>query len=838
MSESVYRRIVEEVTDLAILYLDASGRVTLWNAGAEAIFGWRADEVMGRHFSFLFMEGDRDRGVPASELERAHDVGRSEDTRWHLRNDGRLVFLDGFTTSMRDSKGNLGFAKFARDRTNRQRTEQRLAAQLALTNLLSEERPFEATAQEIMQIICESLDWELGALWEVRGDRVACVDHWHAPHVNPELARALCGEQTMSRGVGIIGTVWESNQSVWVTDFRERQEWPRAPIAARAGMRGAVAFPITHAGRMTGAMEFFSSSAREPDQSLLPVMTLIGAQIGDYIDRRRTAEILRESEERYRVVSETAQDAIFTMDEQSVVLFCNPAVERMFGYRPEELIGGPLEVIIPERLRESHRRGIERFLRTRHRSIPWTGIELPALHKSGHEFPCEISFGEWTTDGRTIFTGFARDVTERKRVLEREQQARAEAEAAREQLERRAEEEASFRRLASALTGAVEMSDVLTEITNRATLVTRADGVYVERIVSIGDTKLVEVVSSAGRGAPQRGLRVAYPGSMTEEILKNGVPVILANMTGFGRSMAPYLADSCGACEVLVTPLMAEEENLGALVLLNSRTSGREFRAGDIVRARTLGDLTSLALRRVRLMEQEREAKEKAEAAVRVRDETLGIVSHDLRNPLTKVALSAELLQDAEPLEQRSLIETILSSAKQMQRLIQDLLDVARMESGALSVAMDVIDPAPLVREACASNEPIAEQKQQRIVCQLPELLPSLRADRDRLMQVFGNLIGNAMKFTPDRGTITVEARATSNGFLQFCVRDTGPGIPESDLKHVFTPYWQAKKTAHMGAGLGLAIVRGIVEAHGGRVWAENAPNGGAVFRFTIPAAD
>jgi signal transduction histidine kinase len=280
---------------------------------------------------------------------------------------------------------------------------------------------------------------------------------------------------------------------------------------------------------------------------------------------------------------------------------------------------------------------------------------------------------------------------------------------------------------------------------------------------------------------------------------------------------------------------VAEDESLGALVLLNSRASGRQFRDGDVVRARTLGDLASLALRRVRLMEQEREAKEKAEAAVRVRDETLGIVSHDLRNPLTKIALSAELLPEAEADDQRELITTIRSAARQMQRLIQDLLDVARMESGTMSVAPSTMNVESLVREVCATNETIAEQKQQRIVCQLPPSLPQVCADRDRLVQVFGNLIGNAMKFTPERGAITIEAREVNNGFVQFVVRDTGPGIPESDLKHVFTPYWQAKKTAHMGAGLGLAIVRGIVEAHGGRVWAENAPNGGAVFRFTIP---
>ncbi len=832
----VFRRIVEEARDFSIILLDASGHIELWNAGAEAIFGYGAEEARGQDFAMLFVPEDVALGMPAAELEKARLEGRADDTRWHLHKSGRRIFMDGVTMSLRNADGEVtGYSKFARDITERQSTERRLAAQLALTNLLREERAFEETARAVMQTVCENLGWDLGALWEFRDDTVQCVDQWHAPHVDASLAAALCDNGQVSRGVGLIGEVWQTGEAVWVPRFDDAGRYPRAPLARRAGMRSAFAFPITTGGRVVGALEFFSAAEREPDQALTPVMMLIGAQIGDFIERRHFLEALRESEQRYRLVSETAQDAIFTIDQRSIITFCNASVERLFGYLPAELLGKPLSIIIPERLRAAHERGIQRYLSTRTRNIPWTGVELPALHKDGHEFPCELAFGEYTSGGQTIFTGFARDVTERVRAREVEQRARADAEGTRQQLERRADEEASFRHLASALTGAVEMTDVLYEITNRATLVTRADGVYVERIVLQGEQRMVEVVSSAGRGAPSRGLRVAFPGSMTDEILQGRQPIVLADMQGFGKHMAPYLADTCANCEVLVTPLIAEEEPLGALVLLNSSTSGRRFGDGDIVRARTLGDLASLALRRVRLMEQEREAKERAEAAVRVRDETLGIVSHDLRNPLTTIALSADLLNGAPLEEQRELVETIRTSARQMQRLIQDLLDVARVEAGGLAIAAAEIEVEPLVREVHAGQEPIGEQKKQRITCELRGSLPPICADRDRLVQVLGNLVGNAIKFTPERGLITIEVEARGKQ-VHFKVRDSGPGIPPADLKSVFTPYWQAKKTAHMGAGLGLAIVRGIVEAHHGQVWAENVPGGGAMFTFTIPA--
>jgi PAS domain S-box-containing protein len=825
----IYRTILEGARDFSILLLDPEGRIELWNRGAEAIFGYTADEVRGQPFDFLFLESDRALDAPACELDTARRAGRADDTRWHLHKSGRPIFMDGVTTPLLDNAGRLtGFSKFGRDITERVETERRLAAQLALSSLLSRDEPFDGTARRIMQTICENLGWDVGAMWEVRRDRIRCVDHWHAPTVDASAAQILCdGGGVLQRGAGLVGEVWASGEAIWIPRFRDAVRFPRAPLAEQAGMLAAFAFPITTRGRVVGAMEFFSAREREPDQALMPIMILIGAQIGEFIERHHTQQELRASEERYRIVSETAQDAIFTIDESSTVTFCNAAVERTFGYKPAELIGRNLDLIIPERLREAHHRGIERYLRTRTRHIPWTGVELTALHKDGHEFPCELSFGEWTSGDQTIFTGFARDVTERKRALEAEQETRA-------QLQRRADEESSFRHLASALTGAVEMTEVLYEITNRATHVTRADGVYVERIVTVGVQKLVEVVSSAGKGSPPRGLRVSFPGSMTEEILDSATPVILADMELFGKNMAPYLADTCPHCEVLVTPLIAENETLGALVLLNSRASGRQFREGDVVRARTLGDLASLALRRVRLMEQEREAKEKAEAAVQVRDETLGIVSHDLRNPLTTIALSADLLRDATPAEQPELVDTIRKSARQMQRLIQDLLDVARVEAGGLAVSTSVIDPESLVREVCAQQEPLAEQKNLRLACEMRTPLPRICADHDRLVQVLGNLIGNAVKFTPERGSITIEAKQRDSQ-VHFVVRDTGPGIPEKDLKNVFTPYWQAKKTAHMGAGLGLAIVRGIIAAHGGQVWAENAPGGGAMFTFTIP---
>lgn len=401
------------------------------------------------------------------------------------------------------------------------------------------------------------------------------------------------------------------------------------------------------------------------------------------------------------------------------------------------------------------------------------------------------------------------------------------------QLDRRADEEASFRQTASALTGAVEVDEVLFQITSSATEVTRADGVYVEKVVN---EKTVEVIATKGRGVPERGMNVEYPGSLTEEIIKQRAPLLLRDMTKFGKAMVPYLEGSCRDCQVLVVPLQADDEHLGALVLLNSRESGREFRPHDLNRAKILGDLASLALRRVRMIERERLAKEEAQRAARTREEVLGVVSHDLKNPLTTIRLSTSLLAAAEMSEEnRDLLQDIQHASERMQRLILDLLDAARLEHAELAVDRKPLDPNPLLRQICRMYEQISKQRSMQIDCDLHLPLPTIYADHDRILQVFDNLIGNAIKFSPDGERIAIRS-AVEQDHLRFYVCDRGAGIRPEVRERLFTRFWQASETAHMGSGLGLTIAKGIVEAHGGEIGVTAGDGGvGSIFWFTIP---
>jgi len=257
--------------------------------------------------------------------------------------------------------------------------------------------------------------------------------------------------------------------------------------------------------------------------------------------------------------------------------------------------------------------------------------------------------------------------------------------------------------------------------------------------------------------------------------------------------------------------------------------SGRRYAAADLAVAQDMARRAALAIDNARLY---REAQE----AVRARDSVLGVVSHDLRNPLTAVLLNADaILQDPTlslPEWAADGLGMIVRSAEAMEHLIRDLLDVARIESGQLRVSPRPHDPGRLVLDATELFTPLAEERGVHLVGIPPERAPLVRADRDRALQVFSNLVGNALKFTPPDGVVTVGA-AADGGAVRFWVRDTGPGIPESEFPFLFDRFWQGSGRRE-GAGLGLPIARGIVEAHGGRVWVESEIGVGTTFHFTL----
>ena len=229
-----------------------------------------------------------------------------------------------------------------------------------------------------------------------------------------------------------------------------------------------------------------------------------------------------------------------------------------------------------------------------------------------------------------------------------------------------------------------------------------------------------------------------------------------------------------------------------------------------------------------------------AEETIDAREQVLKIVSHDLRNPLHTISMCASLLLEADvplqPSDRTKYLTRIKHTGERMNRLIQDLLDVAKLEAGRVGIDARELQVEPLVREAHEMLAPLAAEKSLQLEAVVADGLPSLTADAGRVLQVLSNLVGNAIKFTPKGGRIVIRADSAPGG-VRFAVLDTGPGIPPEQLTKLFGQFWQGNPADRRGIGLGLTIAKGIVDAHGGRIWVESRVGEGTSFYFTLATA-
>ncbi len=227
-----------------------------------------------------------------------------------------------------------------------------------------------------------------------------------------------------------------------------------------------------------------------------------------------------------------------------------------------------------------------------------------------------------------------------------------------------------------------------------------------------------------------------------------------------------------------------------------------------------------------------------AEAAIDAREQVLKIVSHDLRNPLHTISMCASVLLDVPmPAEkQAEHLHRVKRAGERMNRLVQDLLDVAKLEAGRVAISARPVAVAPLVRESHEMLAPLAAEKGVTLDIVVADGLQQIVADEGRVLQVLSNLVGNAVKFTPAGGRIVIRAEDAPGG-VRFSVSDTGQGMSPDQLSQIFGQFWQANPADRRGIGLGLSIAKGIVEAHGGRIWAESQPGRGTTFHFTLSSS-
>ena len=543
-------------------------------------------------------------------------------------------------------------------------------------------------------------------------------------------------------------------------------------------------------------------------------------------ERQRLEEERHASDAMFASILGIAADAVVTVDENYRIIHFNRGAEEIFGWPTAEVVGQSLNCLLPERFRAHHNEFIDEFARGRdaarrmgHRR------EVAGRRRDGTEFPAEASISKLDLPGgRRVFTAVVRDITERRRAQENE----------------RFLVDTSAR-----LSATLGYDEVLQTIAECATptladacVVDVIDGAHFVRRAAEGAAPNDAARATLRALAEGSGLTWDSP-SPVVDVIRRGRAELVTEINDAWLEAHEDDPESLsrwrrlGVRSMLVVPLTAGERTLGAvsLLALNGRPS---FGADTRDLAEKFASHASLALENARLY---REAKRATEG----RDQVLGVVSHDLRNPLSAIAMCAKVLRDDDgqmgDKEHESLLTTIVQSADWMNRLIQDLLDVASIEAGRLSLERAGQSAPALVSQALRMFEVEASQRRVHLEASAPPELPPILVDASRILQVLGNLLNNALKFTPDNGRVVVGAEGKGNSVV-FFVSDSGPGIPLADQPRVFDRYWHSRRTANKrGTGLGLSIAKGIVEAHGGRIWIESTPGEGATFLFSVPVA-
>jgi signal transduction histidine kinase len=411
----------------------------------------------------------------------------------------------------------------------------------------------------------------------------------------------------------------------------------------------------------------------------------------------------------------------------------------------------------------------------------------------------------------------------RAQLYDSERAARAEAEAARQR--------ATFLGEVSALlASSLDWKETLTAVA-RLAVPEIADWCSVDLPESLAPGGRPVAVAHANPAEAERALcgRHRWPSDPAAAtgpaaVIRTGRPELHREPLA-AAALGDGLLHALGATSAMVVPLSARGRTLGAITFALAR-DGHRYGPADLAMAEELGRRAGLALDHAR-------AWDEAQRAIRARDEVLAVVSHDLKNPLEAVLLSASLLlKSPEPARVRRYAEAVQRSASRMDKLIRELLDASRMEAGRFELERLPERLEEIVEEALLVLAPLAAEKEIRLSVTGVPLGVDIPCDRERIGQVLSNLIGNAVAFTPRHGRVTVRLDLAERAAV-VSVGDDGPGIRPEDLPHVFDRYW--KSQSRRGTGLGLAIARGIVEAHGGEIAVQSRVGVGSTFTFSLP---
>jgi PAS domain S-box-containing protein len=860
--DEAFRRLVESIDEYAIFILDPQGFVRTWNRGAERIKGYKAEEIIGRHFSTFYPERDLQTGKPELELTEAARVGRFEDEGWRVRRDGSQFWANVVITALRDDDGKLwGFAKITRDLTERKRAADQLMRSEAARGRAEEAARRALLLDELMRALAgnfgigETLQRIADLLVQRIADYVIVdfrsategdVQRMTVAHADPALVETVrqlrqhLPATTPDHPVTRVLTTGEAVLVSRVTPEMLAELAGEARIVVqRLAPSSFMIVPLTEArNRVIGTISIVSA---RPDQlydetDLLFARDLAGrASLG--IENARLWELERRArlcEEALRlrleaVLQQMPAGAAIADASTGNLILANDAYRRVFHCAgppvvPIDLAGRPLDFADTP------------LGRAVYAGETVSGRELRVMRPDGSELWLSCNAGP-IRDPRThaVIAGIVAfcDVTSQK-TAERGLQALAQAGAI---LSSSLDYQATLRNLAQSVVPSladwctIEMAD--------------ADGELQLFIVAhVDPAKTAWAQSLAGRWRSPRDALHGPP-----KVLRTLEPELYADIPDDLLQLAAQdeehlaILRHVGMTSALSVPLAVQGKGIGVLSLIASE-SQRRFGPEDVEIALELARRAALAVENARLFGDAREAVQTALAAVRARDEFISVASHELRTPLTALRMSAEMAarlvqRSQDELRQRiaGKLDVGLRQLDRLEALIDQLLDVSRLAEGRLRLTLEPVSLVPLVREVAERFSDQLARESTPLELELPEERDVVGCwDRSRLDQVLSNLLANALKYGRGRTITLTVSRDDEHQRAQLAVRDQGIGIAPEDHQRIFDRYERAAPPHHFGGlGLGLWIARRMVEAMGGAILVRSTVGAGATFIVELP---
>lgn len=525
-------------------------------------------------------------------------------------------------------------------------------------------------------------------------------------------------------------------------------------------------------------------------------------------------------ESQFRTIFENAYDALLVHDAQGTIIAANLQLHKTFGYSQSELIGKPMEILVPDKLQPIHSTLRAKYYESPYPRAMGSNSRLYGRKKDGSEIPVDIYLNTFHQDKSVFGCATIRDLAETKKQFEK----------------------VSF---------LSELSRTLSETRDYQDRIQ----IFAQRLVPMfADTCIVSILENdkltlkaIASEDPQKkdfiqALAFHYRPTIdnqftADSVLENMKPVFVERLTEGPTPNNEIEQELLARMELfqingfVILPLISRGKEIGVMTLSMTK-NGHRFDRCDLPFFEAVASRCAVAVENARLSQEK-------DAALRSRELVLSLVSHDLKNPLTIIDLAGQALLGSKLVDEErknALAQKIRNSTAIMQRMIGDLLLVGKIQSGTLAIQPSENELSPIIEAALAAHQNLAKQRGLSISIQNASVLPPAFIDPDRITQVLWNLIGNAVKFTPPGGSIIISTRLVGK-MIEVSVSDTGPGIPENELPKVFESFWQAKKTAGLGTGLGLAIAKGLVQAHGGDIWVESKTGQGSRFFFTVGIA-